>query len=118
MNRHLSPVSLPLDALRAHGCNGEPHMYLLVILEITWSCHFNTNLSVAFLVYSVVRALLACLVCCFAIQSIEHHPLVVLSLPHALFLQPQQVSKQFSLTTNIIFCIVIDLLFDNRGICP
>jgi hypothetical protein len=58
-------ISLPLDALCAHhGCNGEPHVFLRVMLEITCSCYFYTNLSVAFLVYFVVRSLLACLVCC------------------------------------------------------
>ncbi len=95
----LHHVSLSLDAQCAHGCNGEPHVFLRVMLEIICSCYFYTNLSVAFLVNSVVRSLVACLVCCFVciwfvIKSIGHHPLVVLSLPHALFLQPQLVSMQ------------------------
>ena len=82
-------ISLPLDALRAHGCNGEPHVFLRVMLEITCSYYFYTNLYVELLVNSVVRSFLACLVCCFVwiwivIQSIGHHLLVVLSLPHAI----------------------------------
>ncbi len=108
-------------ALRAHGCNIEPHVFLRVMLEIICSCFFYTNLSVAFLIYSVVRSLFACLVWCFVciwfvIQSIEHHPLAVSFLPHAfLFLQPQQVSmqKRTTVTTcwtdKIIRGIVIDM---------
>jgi hypothetical protein len=88
-----------IDAMVSHMC-----FSARVILEIICPCYFYTNLSVAFLVYSVVRSLLACLVCCFVciwfvIQSIEHHPLVISSLPHALFLQPQQVSMHICCTT-------------------
>ena len=90
------------------------HMCLRVMLEITCSCYFYSNLSVAFLVYSVVRSLLACLVCCFVciwfvIQSTEHHPFVISSLPHALLLQPQQVSMHICCTTKIILCFAIDI---------
>jgi hypothetical protein len=89
-------------------------VFVSVLLDITCACYFYANLSVAFLVYSVVRSLLACLVCCFVFmwvvgQSIEHHPLVVLSLSHALFLQSQQVIMEICSTTKIILLIVIDL---------
>jgi hypothetical protein len=41
------------------------------------------------------------------IQSIEHHPLAVLSLVRVLFFYPQQVSMQIRWTTKIILVIVI-----------
>jgi hypothetical protein len=50
-----------------------------------------------------MSSLLLCAFDWFIIQSIEHHPLVISSLSHALFLQPQQVSMQI--------CFAIDIYF-------
>ncbi len=84
-------VSLPLECLCAHGCNGEPH-FLRVMLEITRYCYFYTDLYVELLVNSVVRSFLACL-CAFGslVNPLDIIRWPFVSVPHALFLQPQQV---------------------------
>jgi hypothetical protein len=53
----------------------------------------------------------------FIILSIEHHPLAVSSLPHALFLQPQQQVSVPMLLKVISVLFYILLLYTNPSLC-